>query len=430
MEGKSSNLLSEQQRLETKLSKMLQDVKPPEKDGLLMQCIYRIPPRLRETNPKAYTPRIVSIGPFHKTIDVGKEDSIFESMEKLKLKYLKGFLNRTLLPVENIVVLLKNMEDKIRSCYGAPIKHDSHDFLKMILIDACFMIELFLRSHSYKDWEGKDPLLLKPWMQRDIKKDLILLENQLPFFVLEQIYNLTSINKEFPSFLEITFKYFNTFCLGTVCTKESPKHFTDLLRSSAISSSKLDRRRTNEDKVIHVYSASQLREAGLKFEVSSNKGLLDLTYFDKGVLSMSRLNIDDDTEMVFRNIIAFEHCHLLDTRIITQYVLILDSLINTEKDVNLLVDKKIIVNLMGDANATAAMFNNLCTNVNVPDSSCGYISVCNSLNAFYENPRNKYRAIFVHEYFNTPWKIASTSAAIILLLLTLIQTICSMISLF
>ncbi|RDX78459.1 hypothetical protein CR513_41264, partial [Mucuna pruriens] len=35
------------------------------------------------------------------------------------------------------------------------------------------------------------------------------------------------------------------------------------------------------------------------------------------------------------------------------------------------------------------------------------------LNAFYEKPCNKYKAIFIHEYLNTPWKIASTVAAIV-----------------
>ncbi|KAK7380501.1 hypothetical protein VNO78_33014 [Psophocarpus tetragonolobus] len=151
---------------------MLHYVEVPEKDGLHMQCIYRVPPRLRETNSKAYTPRIVSIGPLHKAIDVGKQDKIFESMEELKLKYLKGFLNRTQVPIGDIVVLLKEMEEEIRSCY------------------------------------------------------------------IYKIYNVTGMHLEFPSFLGISFDYFSSYCLGTLCPRESPKHFTDLLRCSAISSSK------------------------------------------------------------------------------------------------------------------------------------------------------------------------------------------------
>ncbi|BAU01809.1 hypothetical protein VIGAN_11112700 [Vigna angularis var. angularis] len=51
-----------------------------------------------------------------------------------------------------------------------------------------------------------------------------------------------------------------------------------------------------------------------------------------------------------------------------------------------------------------------------------------SLNEFCEHPCNKYKSIFIHEYFNTPSKIASTTAATLLLLLMFIQTVCSIIS--
>jgi hypothetical protein len=33
-------------------------------------CIYKVPERLRELNEKAYTPRVVSIGPIHHGKDI------------------------------------------------------------------------------------------------------------------------------------------------------------------------------------------------------------------------------------------------------------------------------------------------------------------------------------------------------------------------
>ncbi|KAK2366711.1 UPF0481 protein [Trifolium repens] len=84
---------------------------------------------------------------------------------------------------------------------------------------------------------------------------------------------------------------------------------------------------------------------------------------------------------------------------------------------------------MKDANEVATMVNTLCKNVPLPRSSSNYISICHELNRFYENPRNKYKAIFVREYFNTPWKIASTITAVLLVLFTLIQAVCSIWSL-
>jgi hypothetical protein len=64
---------------------------------------------------------------------------------------------------------------------------------------------------------------------------------------------------------------------------------------------------------------------------------------------------------------------------------------------------------MSDANEVATMVNNLCKNVTMPKFNSKYVSLCHGLNGFYENPRNKYyyKAIFVHESFNTSWKMAS-----------------------
>jgi hypothetical protein len=158
------------------------------------------------------------------------------------------------------------------------------------------------------------------------------------------------------------------------------------------------------DAIEHAYSVRQLSEAGLVFDVSESKCLLDLNFDDKGVLKMPCFHVHDTTEIFMRNILAFEECHISDqdSSYISQYFSILHFLINTEKDVSILVDKKIIVNWMCDTNAVATMVNNLCKNLAMPILNSKYLSICYRLNGFYENPSNKYKAIFVHEYFNTP----------------------------
>ncbi|CAI8590028.1 unnamed protein product [Vicia faba] len=188
---------------------------------------------------------------------------------------------------------------------------------------------------------------------------------------------------------------------------QCPKHFTDLLRTFLLRQSDDFVQEEKGKAIVHVYNVSQLSEAGLVFEASESKCLLDLDFDDKGVLKMPCFHVHDTTEMYMRNILAFEECHV-PNGYISQYLSILDFLVNTEKDVSILVDKRIIVNWMGDANAVAAMVNNLCKNVSMPTLNSKYKSICDRLNGFYENPRNKYKAIFIHEYFSTPWKIAST----------------------
>ena len=55
--------------------------------------IYRVPHHLRKLNDEAYTPQVISIGPFH------RENAILQTMQGLKEEYSKRFLQR--ITVEN-----------------------------------------------------------------------------------------------------------------------------------------------------------------------------------------------------------------------------------------------------------------------------------------------------------------------------------------
>jgi len=61
---------------------------PPQKDRADECCIYRVPNSLRDRNPEAYTPQLISIGPFH------HNDERIETMETLKRRYQGEFLKR------------------------------------------------------------------------------------------------------------------------------------------------------------------------------------------------------------------------------------------------------------------------------------------------------------------------------------------------
>jgi hypothetical protein len=88
---------------------------------------------------------------------------------------------------------------------------------------------------------------MKHYLHGDIVRDLILLENQIPFFVLEKIYKLANINRvlELPPFITIAIHYFEDFIkqnsnsvhftnpklLEHFTDVKPPEHFTDLLRT-------------------------------------------------------------------------------------------------------------------------------------------------------------------------------------------------------
>ena len=130
---------------------MLERVRPP---NLMPNCcIYKVPQKIRGIKPEAYTPQVVSIGPLH------HGDKRFEPMEKLKLGYLKSFLERTNMKLEDCIGKLREKEGLIRDCYEETKLQSNDDFVTMILIDACFIIEYFLRSSERDPWIEIDPIL-------------------------------------------------------------------------------------------------------------------------------------------------------------------------------------------------------------------------------------------------------------------------------
>ncbi|XP_037494252.1 UPF0481 protein At3g47200 [Jatropha curcas] len=141
-------------------------------------CIYRVPRKLRAINPSAYTPQMISIGPFHRI-------------------YLAEFCRRTGKTWVELENKIREYELKIRHCYDQTFEqYEQNMFVRMILLDSVFIIEFFLKRETTEESEEykADYILGKPSSEDAILEDLILLENQLPYFVLENLYEFATGN--------------------------------------------------------------------------------------------------------------------------------------------------------------------------------------------------------------------------------------------
>lgn len=403
------------------------------------RCIYRVPKRLREQNEKAYTPQIISIGPLHH----GSQS--LQAMEEHKSRYLLHFLGRYGLSLDDSVVFTRNLEEQVRNCYADSINLGSDEFVEMVLVDGAFIVEAFLRKRFPELQDANDYIFHRPWMLNDVCRDMILLENQLPFFVLEGLFNLAypAPVRGFPSLLQLTHYFLNLFFVPWD-TKNIPltissceiKHLTDFLRVSQLPSLPDLSKSTgsvNSNIVGNITtglipSVTKLHEAGVKFKMSSSKCLLDIR-FTKGELEIPKVKVEDDSESFFRNLLAFEVCHCDSNHetYVTYYIDLMDGLIDTPADVDLLVHSGIIDNCIGDSIKVSTLFNNLLWEVNV-GTSC-YGDLCRDLNRYRMVRWHKWKAILKREYLGTPWLIAPIIAAAILLILTLLQTIFSGLSL-
>ncbi|WJX28137.1 hypothetical protein P8452_16891 [Trifolium repens] len=198
-------------------------------------CIYKVPPNMLNVEPKAYIPNNISIGPYH----YGSQH--LQEMEILKNK----FFHRLFDPkgangdkLEEACKFLEKEEINARNCYMGEIKLSRDEFLKMMLVDGSFIIQL-LRDLS--DNNFKHVPSLSRWMLPTIRRELIVLENQLPMFVLTKLFELTdktSSPQPQKSFYNLAFKFF--YQLLQYQSRETPEcqtankfkteHVLDLLR--------------------------------------------------------------------------------------------------------------------------------------------------------------------------------------------------------
>ena len=130
-------------------------------------CVYRVPQRLRLVNKEAYTPKLISIGPFHH----GKEE--LRDMETLKLRYYVEFCQRTETKLQDIARVVAKREPEILHCYEGSIEFTHEDFIKMVVLDSLFIIEHFFRATpgggNEKNYTGSK--VSKPWLKGHIMLD-------------------------------------------------------------------------------------------------------------------------------------------------------------------------------------------------------------------------------------------------------------------
>ncbi|MED6175795.1 hypothetical protein PIB30_081739, partial [Stylosanthes scabra] len=153
--------------------------------------IYKIPRYIRDGgNDKAFAPQIVSLGPYH------HQKRHLRQMERHKWRSLNHVLNRTKQDIKLYLDSMKKIEEKARECYEGPIRTmSSTEFVEMLVLDGCFVLEI-LRGVTEKEgfeklgYSNNDPVFsMNRWIH-SIRNDMMMLENQLPLFVLQRLLRL------------------------------------------------------------------------------------------------------------------------------------------------------------------------------------------------------------------------------------------------
>jgi len=125
--------------------------------------------------------------------------------------YLQEFLALSMVSVERFIEFIKEKETRLRNCYAETIEFSSEYFIKMILMDAAFVIMFLLKCKHMECIGSRDTILNPPCKFVDVMNDICLLENQLPFFILNELCGLSPIFGDSPKaiLIELTHWFFS-----------------------------------------------------------------------------------------------------------------------------------------------------------------------------------------------------------------------------
>ncbi|XP_015883182.3 UPF0481 protein At3g47200 [Ziziphus jujuba] len=407
--------------------------------------IYKVPEEIRQGKESRYTPNKISIGPSH------YKDPVLKTLEDHKWMYLNALVSRkpkpkpeagwdnkavqarALNPEENLVVCvkaLKEMEHRARKCYKENIDLTSDQFVQMMLVDGCFIIELFLRYSIKALRRPNDPIFATPNFLSELRCDFILLENQIPLFVLHDLFKAVPIPEQCTqTFNELAFRFFTNILPGdrqVVKEKfcQEGYHLLDLIRHCMLPTFPKELPIKREPPPKQLESATKLRKWGIKFKSARAKSLLDVK-FANGVLAIPLLKYHSCLEKLLWNLIVFERLHFDDTQYITSYAFLMGCLINAHNDVKLLGQQEILSNFKEKKDEIANLFGKIKEEVRVKDSY--YLRLYEQVNDYRRIPRvgwKKSQRDQVVQPSSPKWYII----AILLLLLTFVGTFFSVLS--
>ncbi|XP_042386951.1 UPF0481 protein At3g47200-like [Zingiber officinale] len=318
--------------------------------------IYRVPDMLKSVDLQAYEPLLVSLGPYH------RDKPHLQAMNQLKWKYLKFVLEPNPgMVMKDYVGLIKGLETQARAAYSEEVNMSSNSFVEMMLLDGCFLM-LTIMGLTHRMEISEESAI---WTGDAVVRDIFKLENQLPFFLLETLYqyafphgdhfrSLTvelirmriSSNLKHPSDNE-TFHHIIHLCLSCIDPTTNPE------------------KDYHDPDIPWIPSATVCNEAGIHFGRKKRyKSFLDIT-FHNGKLEIPQLRIEDGINSLLRNLIAYEQCSMNSKFHVTTYMVLMDSLINTAADVELLQQHEIIIGDLGDNQEVATLFKSQSSN-NIP----------------------------------------------------------------
>ena len=517
-----------------------------EYDSEVPVSIFNVPKALMAGDPDSYTPQQVALGPYHYW-----RPELYE-MQRYKLAAAKRYQKQLQsLNFQTLVDQLIKFDPRIRACYHKYLDFNGETLAWMMAIDASFLLE-FLQIYAIK--KGKVIARVSSRMSHlvdyagrksahnTILKDMVMLENQIPLFVLRKMLEF-----QFPS-LEAADDMLLSMLVG-LCKELSPfklvedlpkipvpaecAHLLDFLyhmivpkleepseiievvvddqnqdmqgkeKSSSNSSyvkqfldviwnmlSKLncgpislikkvlvsrpvkvilklpwtilsnlpgftilkqpveyfffsqekEVKPENETsglnnniskppsvEEITIPSVSDLSKAGFHF-LPTNGTISTITFdIKKATIYLPTVGIDVNTEVILRNLVAYEASNASGPLVFTRYTELMNGIIDTEEDVKLLRERGIILNRLKSDEEVANLWNGMSKSIRL--TKVPFLDkVIEDVNKYYNGRWSVKAGKFLKLYVFGSWQFLTLLAAILFLVMMAIQAVCSVYS--
>ncbi|PPR83513.1 hypothetical protein GOBAR_AA37199 [Gossypium barbadense] len=402
-----------------KLDEAFEGGQPKFKSNLLIR---KVPSTLRRNKDfkKYFWPKVISIGPLH------HDDRTLQESKELKLKLAAHFVKNIKVDKDSLYSNMKKAIDDLKKCYDPQelekYSDDDEKLAWMFFVDGCAILQAVYMRYGddickiYGQFIKNDLLTF-------VYSDLLLLENQIPFRVLE----LLTSSSDGEQFMNAIIRFID----DTVITPKQGEriHLLHLLRVRLLFKKEKPRRWgfpcSNEQertKWCHshtIHNVKELKKVGISLKASETSCLTDISFnriLFVGKLCLPPISVDDST----MNLIAYEMCPDFDNDFtVTSYMCFLDLLIDEAEDVKDLRDAGILYNRLGSDEEVAKLFNKMNTDL-VPSPI--YSGVKRKIHDHCKTTWIKHAAQGYHTYFRSPWTFLAFVGAITALLLGALQT--------
>ncbi|GFY83748.1 hypothetical protein Acr_03g0005220 [Actinidia rufa] len=413
-------------------------------------CIYRVPEELRKLKESAYTPRLISIGPLH-----SEDEHLKSSMQEVKLWYVNFLICRVtggseeckFTVLEECLETMKLWLKDAKKSYAEKVDNLNEE---MLVVDGCFILELLYRYHLLNNPQKKtnkeskedttetpkgnirDPFFASRLMRITVQHDLLLLENQLPFCVLEKLFLITVA--KIPnrprncSLFDYVIEYFWKMISPEPEVKSATSNATNCCLPGECVLPLFGNRMDSENKgvaapkkskevyyhilhMLHDHCLPRDPPERVKFVADTGENLFKVNFteaksclgrcFHRAPFEISTLSLNDSTEVFLRNLIAFEQCCPDVSGYFTSYAFLMDKLVDSEKDIEVLQKAGIIRNNLGANKEASDLFNKLCKEVVLGEFH--FTEMCNQATQYSKRCWPAAVAHVRRQYFATPW---------------------------